>query len=627
MPDEPSRTTFAREAPPEGGDADLWRRLSEAASAEEFCAAWLAIQAGLLGGVTAGAVFLRQAGGVPPVPAALWPAEFRDPGRFRHVVGRAVHERRGVVVRSDADEESPATGELRLRLAFPVRLEDRVHSVVALDITPRPQAELAAALRQLQWGAAWLQKWGLEQDAGPGREVRDRLASALEITAAALEEEGFHAAATAFVTELATRLECDRASVGFVRRKQVRVGALSHSAQFGKQMNLIRSIGLAMGEAVDQKAVLVYPEPDGGGAHVLHAHDQLARAHGDRAVLTVPFVTRAGRAFGALTLERCAPQPFDAPAIELCDAVASLAGTVLEEKRRNDRLLITKIGDAAWEQVRRLLGPRHAVYKLVAALLLGLTLFFSFFRADFRVTAKTTLEGQVQRVVTAPFAGFIAEAPVRGGDIVREGDLMARLDDRDLQLEFSRWSHEREQYALEQRRAMAARDMALTNVLTKRINQAEAQIALLTEQIGRTRIAAPFEGLVVSGDLSQQLGAPVETGQVLFEVAPLESYRLMLQVDESDIGYVRPGQTGDLILTAMPGEKLAFTVSKLTPIAVTEEGKSHFLVEAALEGATDRLRPGMEGFGKVRIDRRLLIWIWTHDLWDWLRLWTWSWLP
>ncbi len=39
------------------------------------------------------------------------------------------------------------------------------------------------------------------------------------------------------------------------------------------------------------------------------------------------------------------------------------------------------------------------------------------------------------------------------------------------------------------------------------------------------------------------------------------------------------------------------------------------------------LRPGMEGVGKVEIGRRRLGWIWLHPLSDWLRLWSWSWLP
>ena len=69
-----------------------------------------------------------------------------------------------------------------------------------------------------------------------------------------------------------------------------------------------------------------------------------------------------------------------------------------------------------------------------------------------------------------------------------------------------------------------------------KIDQAEAQIALLDEQLARTKVVAPFNGVIMKGDLSQSLGSPVEHGQVLFEVAPLESYRVIVQVDERDIG-------------------------------------------------------------------------------------------
>jgi hypothetical protein len=35
----------------------------------------------------------------------------------------------------------------------------------------------------------------------------------------------------------------------------------------------------------------------------------------------------------------------------------------------------------------------------------------------------------------------------------------------------------------------------------------------------------------------------------------------------------------------------------------------------------------MEGAGKIEVDRRSLVWIWTHQIVDWMRLAAWSWLP
>jgi len=256
-----------------------------------------------------------------------------------------------------------------------------------------------------------------------------------------------------------------------------------------------------------------------------------------------------------------------------------------------------------------------------------LIVFFSFARGQYRVTAKTTLEGEVRRAVTAPFRGFIAEAPARAGDTVHEGDVLCSMDTRDLHVERSKWASQREQFLLEQRKALAEGDVAGMGVVSRRMDQAQAELGLLEEQLSRARILAPFNGLVVNGDLSQSLGAPVDAGQLLYEIAPLESYRLMLRVDERDVRDVRPGQKGTIILTSLPESRFRFEVTRITPVSVTQEGRNHFIAEARLEKISDRLRPGMEGFSKVEVDRRLLIWIWTHDLIDWARLWVWSWWP
>ncbi len=260
-------------------------------------------------------------------------------------------------------------------------------------------------------------------------------------------------------------------------------------------------------------------------------------------------------------------------------------------------------------------------------LVIGLVIFFYYAMGDYRVTAPITLEGTIQRAVSAPYNGFISEARVRAGDVVREGELLCLLDDRDLKLERLKWVSQREQLLKQYREAMAKHDRPQIRIISAKIEQAEAQISLLDEQLVRTKVLAPFEGVVMKGDLSQSLGAPVEKGQVLFEVAPLESYRVIVEVDERDITDVAVGQQGELVLSSMPDDVFTLVIEKITPVSVAKEGRNYFRVEARLENSSDRLRPGMEGFGKISIDRRKLIWIWTHELIDWVRLKLWRWIP
>jgi hypothetical protein len=65
----------------------------------------------------------------------------------------------------------------------------------------------------------------------------------------------------------------------------------------------------------------------------------------------------------------------------------------------------------------------------------------------------------------------------------------------------------------------------------------------------------------------------------------------------------------------------------VTPVSTSEDGRNYFRVEAKMDRGAERLRPGMEGVGKIEVGERRLIWIWTRSLTDWLRLQLWSWLP
>ena len=68
-------------------------------------------------------------------------------------------------------------------------------------------------------------------------------------------------------------------------------------------------------------------------------------------------------------------------------------------------------------------------------------------------------------------------------------------------------------------------------------------------------------------------------------------------------------------------------MSTITPVLTAKEGRNYFRVEAQVQKVSNRLRPGMEGVGKVEIGKRRLIWIWTHEMVYWVRLKLWFWLP
>ncbi len=612
-------------SPPDAEGA-LWAQFAQAGTPEAFCQTWLALQCRMIPGVSGGLVLLGTSDRGPFSPTAVWPDVRRSMKYLTPTAERALVERRGLLLRQEPGGDPGVPSRERFDVAYPIEVEGRLHGVVVLDVAPRPEAQLQAVLRQLHWGGGWLEALFRREDAARDAATKVRMQAVLDLVGSAVGHERFYAAATAFVTALATRLECDRASIGFVRGGRAHVRAVSHSAQFGKQTNLIRAIGAAMDEALDQQAALVYPALAGRPLQVTREHAELSRQHGAGAICSIPLAD-AGRAVGALTLERPAERPFDAATVELCEAAGALAGPLLEARRREDRWLITKAAGTARTHLAHLIGPRHVALKLVVFGLAAVVAFFALASGDYRVTAKTVLEGAIRRAAVAPFNGYILEARARAGDVVRRGAVLCALDDRELRLERLKWLSQHEQVARQYQKALAGREAAQAQILAAQLDQAKAQLALIEDQLSRTRVLAPFDGVVVEGDLSQKLGAPVERGQVLFEVAPLESYRMVLQVDERDVADVAVGQRGHLLLSAFPSEPIPFAVEKLTLVSAAHEGRNYFRVEARPEGPGGRLRPGMEGVGKVEIGRRLLIWIWTRQAIDWFRLALWSWLP
>nr|WP_245516624.1 HlyD family secretion protein [Methylobacterium segetis] len=131
----------------------------------------------------------------------------------------------------------------------------------------------------------------------------------------------------------------------------------------------------------------------------------------------------------------------------------------------------------------------------------------------------------------------------------------------------------------------------------------------------------------MSGDLSQAIGGAIGRGQVLFEIAPLDAYRVVLSVDERLIADLRAGQRGQMLASSLPEEPQALTVQTITPVAEARNGRNLFRVEGRITQGSTRLRPGMEGIAKVDVERRLLVWIWARPLVDWARLTLWHWIP
>jgi RND family efflux transporter MFP subunit len=552
--------------------------------------------------------------------ALSWPSERHDHSVLSGVAKAALRNKQAVV--KTRNNQVQKTGEPLDAIACPLFLSGRLLGVIAIEMTHRSQPMQQATVQQVQAGAKWLETMIQLQ----GSTAKEQLVNLVELVAAGLEHEQFRIAATEVTNELAERFSCRRVSLGFLRYNRVRVEALSHSSQIDQNSNMIRAIQDAMGESLDQATIVVYPEESDDTLLVTRFHARLANAQHGAAICTLPLI-KNGKPIGALLLERDADRPFTMETMMQCEQIGLLLGPVLETRRRDERPLPSKILESLQSGCAKLFGPRHLPLKVGVALSVVLLIWLSLATAPFRISSDSVLEAEIRRSVVAPQQGYIATAHVRAGDLVQEGDLLASLDDQELRLEQRKWQSQRAQLLKEYRKALAGLDRAEVAILKAKRAQAEAQLKLVEQQLARATLVAPFSGLIVKGDLSQALGSPVTRGEVLYEVAPTDEYRVVLKVDDRDIGLVSLGQQGQLKLSGIPDQTINITIDRLMPVSAAEGGHNYFRVEAVMGNHSDLMRPGMEGIAKIEISREKLLWIGTRRMVNWLRLFVWNRLP
>jgi hypothetical protein len=227
------------------GSAGLWEIISRGTSdAGEFYSAWLGLQCGMVGGVTAGLLLLRDKPhpDVPPFsPAAAWPDAQRDLNQLAQAAQQAAGERRSVVARC----HSGTLGQMQptgIMVAHPIGSGgDGPFAIIAVSVGPRPGLDPQAVARQLAWGAGWLEMLLTRQRADEGAQRVARAAIGLDLLAVAGEHRRLEASAMALANELAGRLHCDRVSVGIVNRRRngVQLKAISHTATFVRKSQTV----------------------------------------------------------------------------------------------------------------------------------------------------------------------------------------------------------------------------------------------------------------------------------------------------------------------------------------------------------------------------------------------------
>jgi membrane fusion protein, multidrug efflux system len=215
-------------------------------------------------------------------------------------------------------------------------------------------------------------------------------------------------------------------------------------------------------------------------------------------------------------------------------------------------------------------------------------------------TVTGSLRSDEDATISTEISGRVSGVHFREGQMVKQGDLLFTLDDAiyraevataQANLELSKRNYERASELLERNAGTErAKDEALAQM---EIDQAEVNLA--QTRLDKTRIAAPFDGVIGLRQVS--VGEYVTPGQDLVNLEDIEPIKVDFRIPERLLAAVDAGQPIEITVEAWPERTFEGAVFAINP-QVDAAGRS-IILRAQIDNEERLLRPGL--FARVKL--------------------------
>ncbi len=243
------------------------------------------------------------------------------------------------------------------------------------------------------------------------------------------------------------------------------------------------------------------------------------------------------------------------------------------------------------------------------------------------VVATGTIEPIRIIDVKSQASGEILELAVELGDFARQGQLLVRIDPRDVRNEFEQAEADldvaRARFRIAERRlarSQALHDSSivtteeLENELLEHANaraglvRGEANLELASDRLNDVVVRSPIDGTVVEREIEAgqivTSTREVTGGTLLMRMADLSEVQVRTMVDETDIGSIETNLPAEITVEAYPDRTFRGTVLKVEPQAVVDQSVTMFAVLTRIVNDESLLRPGMNSDVEIVIGRR-----------------------
>jgi membrane fusion protein (multidrug efflux system) len=208
--------------------------------------------------------------------------------------------------------------------------------------------------------------------------------------------------------------------------------------------------------------------------------------------------------------------------------------------------------------------------------------------------AVGTIEASEAITVVSEIDGAVVSLPFEEGSFIKRGELIARLDDSQLAAEVARAEalHAQSHVNYERVKAVVEQKAGTPQDLDDAaagLKVADANLALAKARFAKTRIVAPFDGIIGARRVS--VGSYIRAGQAITELANIDAIRVNFSAPERFLSKLTRGAEVTVSTTAFPGYEVKGTIIAIEPVLDPETRNARIV--ARVPNPARKFRPGM----------------------------------
>ncbi len=181
-----------------------------------------------------------------------------------------------------------------------------------------------------------------------------------------------------------------------------------------------------------------------------------------------------------------------------------------------------------------------------------------FGKQTYFLTVPCTIAPTNEREISAPFEGTIAEVLVKPGANVEKGQVLVKMDCRQLHLELQQAISDKASAEMEAIQGVSQGDPKKAAIARAKSESAAMLVRKIQHRMEASEIRAPSKGVILSGDLDKRIGEAVPIGAPLMVFAPLDQWKVVLEAPEFATSLIQPGQPGTFSAHAKPESQSNF---------------------------------------------------------------------